>query len=68
MELACDQPLSVAGKGTLPSEVMPYQALFIAEACTVVTQAAVPFVPPLEVHRTLASTVGSYVHEDGSRM
>src|SRR5262245_21845527 len=63
-----DQLLSTTGGGALPSRVCPYHILFIAVACTAVTQSAVVLVPPLDVHSTLVSCVGSYRHSDGSGM
>ena len=56
---ASAQPLSAAGDGTLPSLVMPYQILLSAVAWAVLTQAAVPFVPPDDAHNTAGSVVGS---------
>ncbi len=61
-----DQLLSTAGDGAVPSRVCPNHILFIAWACTDVTQSAVVLVPPLDAHSTLASCVGSYRHSDGS--
>ncbi|MDT4879104.1 hypothetical protein FQZ97_1147470 [compost metagenome] len=58
-------PLSTAGSGTLPSDVMPYQILFSAVACARLTQSGVvflpatPLLPAIPWHRTLASLVGS---------
>ena len=54
-----DQLLSMAGEGTVPSRVCPYQILFIAVACVGVTHAAVAFVPPLAVQIADGSVVGS---------
>jgi hypothetical protein len=57
-------PLSMAGSGTLPSGVWPYQILFIALACARFTQSAEVLAPvtPLPAwpgHSTAASLVGS---------
>src|SRR5690349_18436775 len=57
--LAVAQPLSAAGDGTLPSDVMPYQILFSAPAWAALTQAGVALVPPADAHSTLTSMVGS---------
>src|SRR6185503_8203438 len=53
------QLLSTAGEGTEPLRVWPYQSLFIACACVALTQSALLLTPPLAVHNTLTSCVGS---------
>ena len=59
------KPLLASGSGTEPSAVWPNQILFIACACTGVTQAAValvpttPPVPTVPVHSAAASRAGS---------
>ena len=47
-------PMSVFGKGTVPSAVMPYQILLKACACTLLTQLAAGAVPPSATHSTAA--------------
>src|SRR5262245_52311314 len=62
-----DQLLSTTGGGAVPSRVCPYHILFIAWACTGVTQFGdVPF--PAGTQSTLLSSVGSYRHSEGSGM
>src|SRR5438046_1753593 len=53
--MCSDQALSADGGGAVPSRVWPYHSLFIACACSGVTQLALVLVP----HMTLASSVGS---------
>ena len=60
------QLLSIAADGAVPLRVCPYQSMFMACACVALAQLAVVLVPPLLVHSTLASWVGSYRHCDGS--
>src|SRR5690242_11140139 len=52
-------PLAGTGEGAVPSDVGPYHALLNVFACARVTQFAVAFVPPLDVHHTEGSVVGS---------
>src|SRR4051812_28817878 len=56
-----DQLLSTDGGGAVPSRVWPYHSLFIACACSGVTQLGeVPVAPvAVPVHITLRSSVGS---------
>src|SRR5215510_9967958 len=54
-----DQELSTDGGGAVPSRVWPNHSLFIACACSGVTQLAVVLVPPFAAQITLASSVGS---------
>src|SRR2546430_1752186 len=53
--MCSDQALSTDGGGAVPSRVWPYHSLFIACACSGVTQLALVLVP----HMTLGSSVGS---------
>jgi len=57
--MCTDHALSADGGGAVPSRVWPYHSLFIACACTSVTQLAVALVPPFATQITLASSVGS---------
>src|SRR2546426_11479442 len=63
--MCSDQALSADGGGAVPSRVWPYHSLFIACACSGVTQLAVGLVPPLATQITLASSVGAQLHPDG---
>ena len=58
LPVTCCQPLSVAGSGTLPSLVMPYQILLSACACSWLTQAVVVLLPPSAAHSTALSCTG----------
>src|SRR2546422_8280674 len=53
--MCTDHALSADGGGAVPSRVWPYHSLFIACACSGVTQLALVLVP----HMTLGSSVGS---------
>src|SRR6266542_2725764 len=52
----------------MPSDVGPYQILFIALASAWVKQEAALFVPPADAQRIEVSVVGSYLHAEGSLM
>src|SRR2546426_9138282 len=63
--MCSEQALSADGGGAVPSRVWPYHSLFIACACTCVTQLAGELAPPFAAHITLESRVGSQLHPDG---